>query len=668
MSSTLPYADISWRDGSIPQSDQHDDIYYSPANGLEESLYHFVDSNNLKQRFSNLETPYFTIGETGFGTGLNFLITAQIWKELAPKSAHLTFISVEAFPLKQADLEKAHSYWPSLSPFSKILRDHIPTPTPGLHAVEFPDWNITLLLQFGDAAQCYSKASASVDAWFLDGFAPSRNPDMWTESLFAEIGRLSHTNTTVGSFTAAGKVRRGLEAVGFSITKRKGYGYKRDCIQATFIGEQDKASPPSDYKQAPWFHLPEMGRDHAPILILGAGIAGLSLGHHLSQLRQAFEIHDAASEIAAGASGNLAGIMDPALANDDSVSSQFHRSAYLYALDFYQALQKNCDQPLFNSDGLVRLAFKDSQKKRYDRLVGAKILPDKHLAKLSSIEASALTGMESTHDGIFLKSALSPYPHAIVSALAADLPITFNSPISSLQTCDDGWEVKLGGKSHHFKSIIFAGGARLTHWLNDQLSLNLPLQSVAGQVSYLDPQQLDFAPKCPVSFGAYITPVVDLDNAKEAFILGASFDPVEAGYKACVTQEAHRKNLSDFHKTFPHLSIPESAIIGGRAAIRATTPDRMPLVGPIYDPEFYESHYGDLHFGRHISRYEQGRYFKGLYIFSGFGSRGFQTAPLSAAFLARLLTQNASPLHDQAQMALHPARFTIRNAKRAGRT
>lgn len=218
---------LEWRDGQ-PYSTQFEDIYFSSDNGLAETDYVFLQGNDLPQRFQQLDSDEFTIIETGFGTGLNFLCVAELWLKLAPKNAKLHFISTEKYPLTLIDLTTAHSLWPDLTVLSQALLaayQHILDDTLSLF-----DNRIQITLLIGDANSTLDRLNTKADAWFLDGFAPAKNPEMWQATLFTQMARLSKPATTFATFTSAGNVRRGLQAAGFNITKQPGFGKKREML------------------------------------------------------------------------------------------------------------------------------------------------------------------------------------------------------------------------------------------------------------------------------------------------------------------------------------------------------------------------------------------------------------------------------------------------------
>lgn len=230
---------LIWNEQGTPVSKQFNDVYFSNQNGLEETRYVFLNGNRLPQRFANHPRPLFIVAETGFGTGLNFLALCQAFADFRQalpdaRLQRLHFISFEKFPLRQADLAAAHGCWPQLAPYAEELRAQWPLPLPGCHRLLLSAGRITLDLWFGDINTLLAHVDASidnqVDAWFLDGFAPSKNPDMWTDQLFSAMARFARPEGSFATFTAAGFVRRGLQQAGFRVSRCKGFGQKREML------------------------------------------------------------------------------------------------------------------------------------------------------------------------------------------------------------------------------------------------------------------------------------------------------------------------------------------------------------------------------------------------------------------------------------------------------
>lgn len=213
----------------VPRSEQFDDVYFSVSDGLAETRHVFLAGNNLPEAWEGRAD--FTVCETGFGTGLNFLAVWKLWKAATPSGARLTFISVEKYPLAATSIAEALAHWQEdIGTELDALVEKYPEEKDGVFRIEIAE-DVTLILVFGDVNDVLPTLETPVDCWFLDGFRPASNPDMWSETVFANMARLSRDGASFATFTAAGFVRRGLAAAGFDVRKVPGYGRKREmCV------------------------------------------------------------------------------------------------------------------------------------------------------------------------------------------------------------------------------------------------------------------------------------------------------------------------------------------------------------------------------------------------------------------------------------------------------
>jgi tRNA 5-methylaminomethyl-2-thiouridine biosynthesis bifunctional protein len=229
----MQFATLQWVNQQ-PYSLDFDDVYYSSDDGLAETEYVFIKHNQLIERFSSLQAIEFTIIETGFGTGLNFFCAVKHFIDHAPANASIRFISIERYPLNVEDLIKANQSWPMFGELATQLHTSYTKLKDGLNTFNLCQNRIQLDLWIGDVSEHLPQIETPADAWFLDGFAPAKNVDMWSPQLFTELARLSKSNTTVATFTSAGHVRRQLQAVGFLVHKATGFGKKREMLHGTY--------------------------------------------------------------------------------------------------------------------------------------------------------------------------------------------------------------------------------------------------------------------------------------------------------------------------------------------------------------------------------------------------------------------------------------------------
>ncbi|HEX7812935.1 MAG TPA: tRNA (5-methylaminomethyl-2-thiouridine)(34)-methyltransferase MnmD, partial [Burkholderiales bacterium] len=275
-------------DGTL-YSEQFDDVYASAHGSLEQARHVFLNGNNLPERWRSPGP--FVIIETGFGAGLNFLATWQLWKQTAPADARLDFISVEKHPFSLADLQRIHAAFPELAPLARQLHENWPTLLPGFHRLHFEGGRLNLTLLLGEAAESLAQLEASADAFFLDGFAPARNPAMWTKPVFRELARLAKPGATFATYTVASSVREGLGAAGFAVEKRQGFIGKREMLAGRYAGSRAYAKNIHD-KRA---------------IVVGAGLAGSTCAQRLNQRGWAVQVIEGHTAPAQEASGNPAG-------------------------------------------------------------------------------------------------------------------------------------------------------------------------------------------------------------------------------------------------------------------------------------------------------------------------------------------------------------------------
>jgi tRNA U34 5-methylaminomethyl-2-thiouridine-forming methyltransferase MnmC len=220
--------EIEWREGDMPYSTQFGDYFYSKTDGRLECNHVFINGNDLQTRFTSEQS--FVIAELGFGTGLNFLETARLFHTLSPDGAKLEFHSFELFPMMSNEIDKALAVWPEIEAEKQRLLNIWPSSFEMYQVFQFKP-NISLHLHVGDVNEIIHQTDLRADAWYLDGFSPARNHAMWNENLMQAVSDHTNSNGTLASYTAAGWVRRNLQAAGFTIKKCQGYAGKRDMIR-----------------------------------------------------------------------------------------------------------------------------------------------------------------------------------------------------------------------------------------------------------------------------------------------------------------------------------------------------------------------------------------------------------------------------------------------------
>lgn len=658
-------AQIDWQQ-STPISEQFEDVYFSRDCGPDETQHVFIHHNRLEQRWRDDSLSGFTIAETGFGTGLNFLCTADYWQQQKhaghlPMNAHLHFVSVEKYPLALADMRIASRQWPQLVSVTEPLLEQYPAPVRGVHRLYFAGPNITLTLIFDDAIAGFSGLDGLVDAWFLDGFAPAKNPDMWQPALFEHIGRLSYAPTTVATFTAAGVVKRGLRDAGFKVEKVAGFGRKREMLRGDYLPAptQQRQLPPGD---KPWFHFDYQAQRKATgsVAVIGAGMAGATAANSLARRGWQVTVLEQEPRAASQGSGNPTGITFTKLSLHDTPQNRFYQWAYLYACRYIQStflaagIEPGVD---WNLNGLLRLAFDEKEAREQAALLAESYWPPSLLENLSPAQIQERLGIESPIGGLMLHGGGWLHPAAWCDVLLSHpkIELLTSQCITHLTPTAGRWRVNQHGP---FDAVILAnafGSARF------QQSSHLPLKPVRGQISYLPATAASLEWQHAVNYHGYVNP------ARAGFhCVGATFDPRSEA--STERQEDHQWNCDQLRSTLPALAealgLPQGGPHQGRVGFRCQTPDYLPIIGPLPDAEAYRQQFDDLGKGFLKREFPFGPCHDGLFITCGHGSRGITSTCFAAEILASYLSGEPQPADREILFAIHPARFLIRNIMR----
>ncbi|HET7775385.1 MAG TPA: tRNA (5-methylaminomethyl-2-thiouridine)(34)-methyltransferase MnmD, partial [Azospira sp.] len=331
-------ARLSRNESGVPFSEAYGDVYHSAAGALGQARHVFLAGNGLPQRWQGRER--FTVVETGFGIGLNFLATWAAWKADGAACARLHFVSLEKHPFAPADLAELHGAHPELAGLAAQLQAQWPLLTPGVHRLHFEGGRVTLTLLFGDAQELLPQLRLAADAFYLDGFSPAKNPELWSPFVFRGLARCAAAGATLATWSVAAGVREGLQSVGFVSDKAPGFGGKRDMLRGQYRGPGVRQTA-----------LP--GKR---ILIIGAGFAGTSVAHRLAERGYRITLLDQASGPGCGASGNRVGVLRPLPSLDDNRLSRLTRSAFLYTRRHLQALSGAGLPVRWGASGVLHLA------------------------------------------------------------------------------------------------------------------------------------------------------------------------------------------------------------------------------------------------------------------------------------------------------------------------
>ncbi len=665
----IDHALLNWDEHGQPLSSQFADVYFSRASGLAESQHVFIQHNQLAERFAALDDgETFVIGETGFGTGLNFLCAWQCFLEHAPAAARLQFISVEKYPLQRSDLSQALALWPQLSELHETLLQQYIAIHAGFQHMQLANGRITLTLLIGDALDMLQQLDGKIDAWFLDGFAPAKNPDMWNEQIFVQLARLAADNSTISTFTSAGFVRRGLMAVGFAVERVPGFAHKREMLAGQFPPKDDSVNPRKIC--TPWFARPEHRKRAAEqhhAIVVGAGLAGCASAASLAARGWRVTLIEQHEKIAQEASGNAQGILYLKLSAHETALSRFILSGFGYtrrlleARSTAQAAHATLSKDDWAICGILQLAFNDKEQQRADTLSAH--FPESLLQSVTAQQASQLAGVELDNGGLFYPETGWVNPPALCHVLSQHPLITLKNTLQAITLRQDNAQWQVFAEDDLIAKapvVILCNAANVAQFSQTQ---HLPLSRVRGQTTQLPATTASQSISCVVCANGYISPA-----RHGTHTIGASFNFAEDSQAA--TQAEHRSNLALLHELAPSFKLHcatdsiDVANLKGHAAFRCTSIDYLPLVGPVAQHDNFMQTYADLRKDARLPLTQPCPWHSGLYVNTAHGSRGLLSAPLAAELLAAWIGNEPLPLPLELAQQCHPNRFALRTLMR----
>lgn len=619
-------------DNGTPYAPAFADCYFSRQDGLAETRYVFLQGNALPQRWQG--KPQFTIAETGFGTGLNFLATWQAWQADPQRCQRLHYIAIEKHPITLETLRQFLMQWAELQPYASELLEHYPPLLHGFHRLSFARGQLTLTLCFMDVQEALAELVASVDAWYLDGFAPARNPEMWALPVLQAIAARSRASATLATFTAASEVRRQLQAAGFVVQKRKGFGSKREMLTAILPQAVQVTQLP------PWFALPASIAERSATVV-GGGIAGCQIAYALAQRGWQVTLLERHSHLAREASGNRAGALTPKMTAEWSWGEVFYRQAFAYALNQLRQLQAAGYELDWAQCGALQLAHEPREAARQQALQ-ARGLPADFMQLVDAAQAAALAGIPLTLGASYFPQAGWLNPASLCAALSQHPNISVRTlqPVATLPE-NELTIIASGREADRFAPSAF-----------------LPFVPVLGQTTSALATPQSSRLQTVLGHEGYLTPAVAGQH-----IFGATF--VRNVRDAVLDPAADQANWEQLQQYLPEFTANLGEISSSHAAVRMTTPDRYPVVGLLPDVDFVRAQYADIRHGRAGQVFPALHYQNNIAIMAGFGSRGLTTSGLCAELLAAILHTEPLPLQATLYSYLHPARFLLRQLRRA---
>lgn len=621
MPEPLRPARLAFAADGTPYSEAFDDVYHSAEGGPQQARHVFLSGNGLPGRWRGRR--HFAVLETGFGFGLNFLATWQAWRDDARRCERLHFVSMEKHPFGARDLAALHARMPEFAPLAVQLHARWPILVPGAHRIELDGGRVVLTLFFADVAQAARGLRLAADAIYLDGFAPAKNPEMWTPAVMKAIARNAAPGATAATWSAAAPVRAALEAAGFRAEKLPGFAAKREMTVARL------ASDAGGFAQAP----PAWTERSA--VVVGAGLAGAAACERLCARGWDIQLVEQHPHPALESSGNHAGVFHPIVTRDDNLLARLTRAGFLAALAHWDRLDSG-GVLRWDRCGVLQLARHDREDQAQRAAIAALEYPPEYARYATRDEASSHAGVRVAAGGLWFPESGWARPASVVDAFldacGTGLRTHFGHRAASLARAGERWSVR----DAHGVEIAAAPVLILAN-AGDALALApqpmLAVNHVRGQISYVPVEAID-APKVVVLRGGIVLPPVE-----GRCVIGASFDLDDPD--PTVRLEGHEGNLERLERMLPGAGRGiDPATLAGRVGFRAVARDRLPCIGAL----------------------EGG---PGLYGDFAYGSRGMLWASLGAELLASRIEGEPPPLEGALIDALDPARFARRAARRA---
>ena len=680
------HAQVHFNESGTPVADHFDDVYFSNDSGIDETQHVFVAGNDLAERWQQWPNPTFVIAETGFGTGLNFLVAMRAFNEFrAANPDHplkrLYFITTEKFPLPQQDMQRALEAFPALKDEAQALASLYPMGLEGCHRLHFDNHSTTLDLWIGDVhellPQWHSPVNGLIDAWFLDGFAPSKNPDMWTDALFSQMARLSKTGTTFGTFTAAGIVKRGLAGVGFTIKKRNGFGRKRDMLTGVFNQDNENVQHKLRLPAGPYYRYADDSLDKtSKVAVVGSGLAAATACLALVKRGISTTLYFDGDTLASGASGNPQGGFYPQLHSEASIASRIQAHSFLYARQAYDHTiehAKACGLADVAHDfcGVIQLSFNDKVAERQNKLAAADVWPEALIKPVNSKEVSDIANLALPYSGLYIGLGGWLSPPQLVTAMIEEalqsgkLTLKPNHTYVSheaVETTKQRVQIRFNLDSAENEEVITADHLILALGagaVNASDFDSLSLRPVRGQVEAIPTQMPIEQLNTVLCHKGYMTPVFEGRHA-----LGSTY--VKNDLSTDVRSDETEMNLATHEQALANTDIVQALQHDGkaRAATRLGSPDHQPVVGALHNFDSLKEHYTMLGVGKPLTSAPV-LPSSVVSTLTCLGSRGLTTAPLMAEVLVSSLCKEPLPLSNDLLNAVNTSRFMTREAIRS---
>ncbi|HEY5070755.1 MAG TPA: tRNA (5-methylaminomethyl-2-thiouridine)(34)-methyltransferase MnmD [Caulobacteraceae bacterium] len=531
-------SDLVWSAGETPSSRHYGDVYFSKQGGLAESRTVFLDGCGLPGAWSGRDA--FCVAELGLGAGRNLAALLDLWARTRPVAARLSIFSVEAHPMAAEDAARALAPWPQVAEAARLITSRWPTSARGFHRIELPEFAATLDVAVMEALDALQAWSGAADAWFLDGFSPTRNPQMWRSELMALVRARSAPGARVATYSAARAVRDSLASQGFAVQRAAGFGAKRHRLHGSLPDARAAA------------------RANPSVAIVGAGIAGAALRRAFSALGVDAIVFDARG-LGGGASGGAAALVAPRLDAGLGTAAELFAQAARRAGEVYRALPA-----ALISSGAIQLAVGVKDEKRFSAIAGSPLFAPGAMRLLAAGGVASLLEEAAADAGLLMRDAMVVSPQEILGAWLAAPP---RRRIAGLDKGPRGWRLldEDGALACECDVVCLAAGTA-----SAALAPGLQLLPVGGQVTQVRGRSWPIA----TLFGGYVIPT------RQGLLFGATHQ--RGRQEATVRTTDDAENLASLRKVLPRLADRLAGeTLTGWAGVRATTTDFLPLAGQV---------------------------------------------------------------------------------------
>lgn len=604
--------------GNAPFNERFNDVYFDKNDPVNEREFVYASAVDLIQK-NNI-----VVAETGFGVGLNFFVTAKKILQLGKK---LHFISVEKYPLTKSQLHEVVSRFDDFKDiFGEFIKQYEILQN-ALIRIKIGK-NIILDLFFGDVLEFFDELDFKADIWYLDGFSPSKNPDMWSFEVFNRIKKFSHEGAILRSYSVSAVVKNALEKSDFFYEKLKGNNKKREILQAICKNPKEKK-----YKNI-WFKQPKL-QNIKKILVIGGGIAGLSTAYKLQNLGFEVVLCEAAHEVGLGGSSNKTGVLSPLITKPNVKLGLMHLSAFLLARNFY-----------FDSEFADLCDFCGAWHYAHD---------EKSLDRFSLANSEILQFFndKTPYPATFIQKAAQIRPKELCLAISKKLEVRLNHCFNNIERKNDKYFVSFtNGEILHGDLVVFALGENTTHFFKDFLKDKfIKLSKVRGQTTLIKPI---FDLQSPMSARAYSCKALG-----DIQLIGSTFD--RQNFDLTPLKSDDEKNISNLSEFIGDKKVE---VIGSNTAFRCYSGDRFALIGAIYNHLDFAKKYKSLLWTKLHETQPEPVYYPNLLVNSAHGAHGLSTAIFGAEIICDMVLNRQICTTYSILSELNSSRFLIRLLKK----